>query len=383
MALLQLVAFFTLAACCMARSPPGKPFPAALLQTPLSCNDSEVLAAAGFALQNINRDQKEGYVLSLSRVHDVRRHYQEEMGSVFYLTLDVLETVCHVLSRKAQKDCSPRILHESVYGQCKAMFHINKPRRVLYLLAYNCTVRPVSRRKIHSVCPDCPSPVDLSNPSVLEAATESLGKFNREHPSKQYSLVKVTKATSQWVVGPAYFVEYLIKESPCSQSQASCSLQPSDSEPVGLCQGSLVQAERSKTFVTVTCDFFESQAQVPGGENSAVTQESKKLPEAADEASQKNTAPTSSPSIMTPRGSVQHLPELNEPEGSEEKSPEEAFPVQLDLTTNPQGDTLDVSFLYLGPEEKKLVVLPFPGKGRRSAECPGPAPETSPMLLPP
>lgn len=29
-----------------------------------------------------------------------------------------------------------------VYGQCKAMFHMNKPRRVLYLLAYNCTLRP-------------------------------------------------------------------------------------------------------------------------------------------------------------------------------------------------------------------------------------------------
>lgn len=29
-----------------------------------------------------------------------------------------------------------------VYGQCKAMFHMNKPSRVLYLLAYNCTLRP-------------------------------------------------------------------------------------------------------------------------------------------------------------------------------------------------------------------------------------------------
>lgn len=29
-----------------------------------------------------------------------------------------------------------------MYGQCKAMFHMNKPSRVLYLLAYNCTLRP-------------------------------------------------------------------------------------------------------------------------------------------------------------------------------------------------------------------------------------------------
>ncbi|KAG8525006.1 Fetuin-B, partial [Galemys pyrenaicus] len=47
------------------------------------------------------------------------------------------------------------------------------------------------------MCPDCPSPSDLSNPKVLEAATESLAKFNRESPSKQYSVVKVTRASSQ------------------------------------------------------------------------------------------------------------------------------------------------------------------------------------------
>ncbi|CAH6792198.1 Fetub [Phodopus roborovskii] len=360
MTLLRLLVFCTLAACCVvARSPPG-------------CNSSEVLAVAGFALQNINRDQKDGYMLSLSRVHDAWEHYQEDMGSLFYLTLDVLETGCHVLSKKPQKECGPRTLHESVYGQCKAMFHINKPRRVLYLLAYNCTLRPVSQRKIHSMCPDCPGPFDLSNPRVLEAATESLAKFNSENPSKQYSLVKVTRATGQWVFGPAYFVDYLIKESPCTESQASCSLQPSDL-PVGICHGSLVQqpALVQKKSASVTCEFFKSQAQVPGGDNPAATQESKKVP--------------MHPSKTAPRGSVQHLPDLDveKPEDSKENNPVEAFPVQLDLTTNPQGDTLDVSFLYLGPEEKKLVVLPFPGKDRHSTECPGPAEETNPLILPP
>lgn len=326
-------------------------------------------------------------MLSLNRVHDVREHYQEDMGSLFYLTLDVLETGCHVLSRKAQKDCKPKMFYEAVYGQCKAMFHINKPRRVLYLLAYNCTLRPVSKRKIHSTCPDCPFPFDVSNPSVLEAATESLAKFNSKSPSKQYALVKVTKATGQWMGGPSYYVEYLIKESPCTKSQASCSLQPSDSEPVGICQGSLSEGSPSQfpltrpleKIVTVTCEFFESQAQVPGGENPADTQGPKKVP-------QKNTAaPTSSPSITAPRGSIQHLPDLDveKPEDFKEESPEETLPVQLDLTTNPQGDTVDVSFLYLEPEEKKLVVLPFPGKGQGSAECPGPAEENNPLILPP
>lgn len=57
----------------------------------------------------------------------------------------------------------------------------------------------VSRRKIHSMCPDCPSPspTDLSDPKVLEAATESLAKFNKESTLKLYSLFKVTRASSQ------------------------------------------------------------------------------------------------------------------------------------------------------------------------------------------
>ncbi|XP_015455374.1 fetuin-B isoform X3 [Pteropus alecto] len=283
------------------------------------CNDSDVLAVAGFALQDVNSNRKDGYVLSLNRVSDVREHRQA-----------------------------------------------------------------ISRRKIHRMCPDCPSPDDLSNPRVLEAATESLAKYNNENTLKQYALFKVTKASSQWVFGPATFVEYLIKESPCTKSEASsCALQLTDSVPVGLCKGSLSQSYSEK-FVSVTCDFFESQAPTPGEENSADNQGPANLPK-AEEPQQINTAPTDSPSKAMPKGSVQYLLDLDDekPEGSQEKGPVEAFPVQLDLTTNPQGETLDVSFLFLGPMKEKLVVLPFPKEEKRSAKCPGPAQRDDPLVLPP
>ncbi|ELV09449.1 Fetuin-B [Tupaia chinensis] len=365
MCVLLPLALCALVASCQAVSPPQQSLgPLPLLSR--ACNDVDVLGVAGLALQDINRDRKDGYVLSLNRVNDVREHRQA----------------------KAWKDCGERHFHESVYGQCKAVFYINRPRRVLYLPAYNCTLRPVARRRIQFTCPDCPGPINPSYPQVLEAATQSLAKYNNESTSKQYSLVKVTRASSQWVFGPSYFVEYLIKESPCAKSQdSSCSLQPSDSEPVGLCTGSLSRRHLEK-WVSVSCNFFEAQAPAPGGEKSAVNQGPESLPK-VEEPQKKDLDPTPSPSKAVPRGSVQYLPDLNKsedldevtPEDFEGKNPHEALPVQLDLTTNPQGETLDVSSLFLGPTEK-LVVLPFP-KGLRSAECPGPAQKDNPLVLPP
>lgn len=47
------------------------------------------------------------------------------------------------------------------------------------------------------MCPDCPFPTNLSDPEYLEAALESLAKYNSENPSKKYSLVQVTQASRQ------------------------------------------------------------------------------------------------------------------------------------------------------------------------------------------
>ncbi|XP_054556401.1 fetuin-B-like isoform X2 [Talpa occidentalis] len=371
-----------------ATSPPQQVFnPSPLLSR--GCNDSDVLSFANFALGDINRDRKDGYVLSLNRVSDVREHRQDGPAALYYLTLDVVDTDCHVLSRKSWKDCNVRPLLESVYGQCKALFYMHKTARILYTLSYNCTLRPVSSGSIRRMCPDCPVPGgsvsrDFSDPKVLEAATESLAKYNSESTSKQYSLVKVTKASSQWVDGHLYSVEYLIKEAPCTKSQASsCTHQSPDSEAVGLCKGSLIENGNVKS-VSVTCDFFKSQTSAPGGENSAVNLGPAQLPKVED-SQQKKSAPTDAPATAVPKGSVQYLPDLGDekPQGSQESVPVEAFPVHLDLTRNPQGEPVDISFLFMGPEKETVLVLPFPSKEQRSAECPGPAQEDNPFLLPP
>uniref|UniRef100_A0A8D2B5B9 Fetuin B n=1 Tax=Sciurus vulgaris TaxID=55149 RepID=A0A8D2B5B9_SCIVU len=318
MGLLRLLVLCILATCCRTGSPPQEVLkPSPLL--PRGCNDSDVLAVAGFALQDINKEQKDGYVLALNRVHSVWEHRQA-----------------------------------------------------------------ISRRKLNDMCPDCPNPIltDWSDPSILEAARESLAKYNNESTSKQYSLVKVTRASSQWVFDPTYFVEYLVKESPCTKSQASnCSFQSSDSVPIGLCKGSLTQGNSEK-LVSVTCDFFTSQIQAPEGENSAVQQVPASLPK-LEEHPKKNATSSKSSSQTAPTGSVQYLPDLDDekPKDSQGEGPQEAFPVQLEFTTNPQGDTLDVSFL--GLKEEKLVVLPFPPKNQHSDKCPGPAQNANPLILPP
>ncbi|XP_058411563.1 fetuin-B isoform X3 [Diceros bicornis minor] len=319
MGLLLPLALCALAACYRAASLPRQAHnPSPLLSR--GCNDSDVLKFSDFALQDINKDRRKGFVLSLNRVNDVYQHKQA-----------------------------------------------------------------ISRRAISNMCPDCPGPVDLSYSSVLEAALESLAQYNNKSTSKQYSLVRVIKASSQWVFGPAYFVQYLITESPCTKSQAEsaaskCPLQLPDSDPVGHCEGSL--SRNIKKFVSVSCKIFEPQDPTPRGENSAADQRSVNLPEVI-EPQKKNTAPTNSPSKAVSKGSVQYLPELvdEKPKESQEAGP--AFPVQLDLTTNPQGETLDLSFLIAWPVEKKLVVLPFPKKEQRSAECPGPAQVDNPLVLPP
>ncbi|XP_074154114.1 fetuin-B [Sminthopsis crassicaudata] len=338
-----------------------------------SCNDSRVLSMAGFALEKINEDRKEGYIFRLNRVADVREHHQAGSGSVYYLTLDVLDTTCHVLSKKNSKDCETGQLFETVYGQCKAIFYVNLPRRILDLPAYNCTVRPVSRREIATLCPDCPAllPNNSSDPRIFEAVSESLEKINKEIAvGKKFHLFKVTKVLFQWVVGPSYSVEFLVTEAPCTKSLPEKCLQPpADAQPVGICKGSLTR-DHVKKYVSGTCEFFASQPTSALESHSPEHQVPQQL------------ASTAAPPLEGPKGSVQYLPDpsVGKIEDGQEKKPPLTFPAHVSLTTEPLGEELHLASHFL--PEKKPIVLPFP-EGSRSNECPGPAEHPSPLILPP
>lgn len=52
-------------------------------------------------------------VYSQELLSEIIFHLQGETGEVFYLTIDILETKCHVLSKKSYKDCESRNFGEN------------------------------------------------------------------------------------------------------------------------------------------------------------------------------------------------------------------------------------------------------------------------------
>lgn len=88
-----------------------------------------------------------------------------------------------------------------------------------------------------------------------------------------------------------------------------------------------------------------------------------------EEPQQRNPALTDSPSEVAPKGSVQHLPDLENEQSkdSKGKGPVEAFPVQLDLTVNPQGENPGCLLSLPGAYEGDAGCLAFPQ--RRTMLC--------------
>ncbi|XP_034989613.1 fetuin-B [Zootoca vivipara] len=255
--------------CSLARLPPHPGHPPRPPLTGLlspGCNNSVVKAAADQALDWINSHEKKGYVLGLQRIFDARQLPKAPEVSTYFLTLDVLETVCHVLSRKQWKDCDFRSAHETVYGQCKVTVYADNDGNVSHLCSYDCVLRPISSRAIAKICPDCPVPGDPTEAKFHEAAAESLAKFNLENNHVHYfALLNITKARSQWVIGPSNSVEYTIQETSCTKGKgvpdiSKCELLPRETAETGLCRGSVVNSQIDhQKYVGARCELYPPQ----------------------------------------------------------------------------------------------------------------------------
>lgn len=176
-----------------------------------------------------------------------------------------METECHVLSRRLWTDCEAKPRHEAVFGQCKVIFQLNKPKRIAHLHSYDCTISPAARSEFG--CPGCHFSQPLNDSDIQEVAKKSLEKFNKEsNYNKYFGLGNVTKGAQQVVAGTAYHVEFTIVESTCNKSAEDFSLcDPLDCEfaHTGYCKSKAVahwSSRDEKNVLNVKCEIFEPEA---------------------------------------------------------------------------------------------------------------------------
>ncbi|NWU00841.1 HRG protein, partial [Urocynchramus pylzowi] len=146
--------------------------------TPADCNTIET--DAGVALDLVNRHRRDGYVFGLFRVADAHELHLGN-STILYLTLDVLETECSVLSRRHWESCEYSDTYPMAdFGQCKIITYTNHLLKKPQLYGFNCTLSPVPPDLVE--CKDCP--VKLEALEVTEQhkdiAAKALRKFNSE-----------------------------------------------------------------------------------------------------------------------------------------------------------------------------------------------------------
>ncbi|XP_045905628.1 fetuin B [Micropterus dolomieu] len=234
---------------------------------PGSCEDASAIGAAGLALTKINQDRQEGYIFSLHHLSNVHTKKHGQNGVVFYLTLDVVETNCSVISRKDWKTCEARSTHDTpVYGQCKAAVFISMVHRVVRLYKYNCVVRPVPAAKLIEMCPDCPSLIGMDNDQIQKTVTLSLEKFNKESGlANRFALLKVTRASAGMAMSMYYNVQYTIQETTCPRTTEAvtaekCPLMECEFAHKGFCKASFFNSPTGDGDTSVDCEIYEPEA---------------------------------------------------------------------------------------------------------------------------
>ncbi|CAI5636992.1 fetuin-B [Oreochromis niloticus] len=232
---------------------------------PASCEDASTKAAAELALTKINQDRKEGYIFSLHHLSNAHINRHGENGEVFYLTLDVVETNCSVLSKRDWKSCDIRPMENiKVYGQCKAAIFINKVHRVERLYKYSCVIRP---GMVMEFCGGCPYLADNNEEAEIQkTVTHSLEKFhNQSRPANRFTVLKISRATAQVVAGTNYDVEYTIQETTCPHTTEAVTAEncpPMDCEFAhkGFCKATRYQPLFDEGQVNVDCEIYEPEA---------------------------------------------------------------------------------------------------------------------------
>ncbi|KGL84759.1 Histidine-rich glycoprotein, partial [Tinamus guttatus] len=149
---------------------------------------------AGAALDLVNKHRRDGYVFGLFRVVDAYKQHIENV-SILYLTLDVLETECSVLSGKRWESCEYSDAYFQVFGQCKIVTYTRQwIKKTQKLYGFNCTVSPVPPDILE--CEDCPVKFEVLEVTEQhkDIAAKALEKYNTESNHRShFNVDKVEK----------------------------------------------------------------------------------------------------------------------------------------------------------------------------------------------
>ncbi|XP_009087668.3 histidine-rich glycoprotein [Serinus canaria] len=228
--------------------------------TPADCNTIET--DAGVALDLVNRHRREGYVFGLFRVADAHELHLGN-STVLYLTLDVLETECSVLSRRHWESCDYSDTYPMDFGQCKIITYTNHLLKKPQLYGFNCTLSPVPPDLVE--CKDCP--VKLEALEVTEQhkdiAAKALRKFNSEsNHTNNFAVDKVERILKMTASREGHILGFSIKETNCSKSvqetdQAlECDFLHDWHAHTGFCKARIITDADEADGTDISCEIY-------------------------------------------------------------------------------------------------------------------------------
>ncbi|XP_030350428.1 histidine-rich glycoprotein isoform X1 [Strigops habroptila] len=228
--------------------------------TPADCNTIET--DAGVALDLVNRHRRSGYVFGLFRVADAHELHIGN-SSFLYLTLDVLETECPVLSRRHWASCEYSDTYSMDFGQCKIIMHTSRLLGKPQLYGFNCTLSPVPPDLLE--CEDCPVKIEILEVTEehKSIAAKALEKFNDEgNHTNYFGVDKVEKILKMIASHEGYILGFSIKETNCSKSarQADqtleCDFLDDWHTHVGFCKARIISGSDEPDGTDISCEIY-------------------------------------------------------------------------------------------------------------------------------
>ncbi|XP_010283731.1 PREDICTED: histidine-rich glycoprotein [Phaethon lepturus] len=228
--------------------------------TSADCNTIET--DAGVALDLVNRHCRDGYVFGLFRVADAHELHLGNL-SVLYLTLDVLETECSVLSRRHWESCEYSDIYSMDFGQCKIVTYISQLLKKPQLYGFNCTLSPVPPDLLE--CKDCPVKVEILEVTKQHKniAAKTLEKFNSEgNHTNYFDVDKVEKILKLTASHEGHILGFSVKETNCSKStqQADqaleCDFLDDWHAHMGFCKASIISDPDEPDRTDISCEIY-------------------------------------------------------------------------------------------------------------------------------